>query len=113
MVSLVAFIEEKESPDVACLLCLCMGCWYHVLELPRLQTISQVKFYYFVALGFELRASHMLGRLSYTSSSFLLFFLWRWGLVNYLPGLASNHEPPDLSLQVTVMSHGVLTQYCF
>jgi hypothetical protein len=28
----------------------------------------------------------------------LLWLLWRWGLVNYLPGLASNSDPPNLSL---------------
>jgi hypothetical protein len=28
----------------------------------------------------------------------LLWLFWRWGLLNYLPGLSSNPEPPDLSL---------------
>jgi hypothetical protein len=28
----------------------------------------------------------------------LLWLFWRWGLMNYLPGLASNHNPPNLSL---------------
>jgi hypothetical protein len=27
-----------------------------------------------------------------------LWLFWRWGLMNYLPGLASNCDPPDLSL---------------
>jgi hypothetical protein len=30
--------------------------------------------------------------------SILLYLLWRWSLTNYLPGLAPNHNPPDLSL---------------
>jgi hypothetical protein len=29
--------------------------------------------------------------------SILLWLVWRWGLLNYLPGLASNREPPRLS----------------
>jgi hypothetical protein len=28
----------------------------------------------------------------------VLWLFWRWGLENYLPGLASNLDPPDLSL---------------
>jgi hypothetical protein len=28
----------------------------------------------------------------------LLWLFWRWGLVNHLPGLASNSNPPDLNL---------------
>jgi hypothetical protein len=28
----------------------------------------------------------------------LLWLLWRWGPEKYLPGLALNHQPPDLSL---------------
>jgi hypothetical protein len=28
----------------------------------------------------------------------LLQLFWRWNLKDYLPGLASNHNPPDLSL---------------
>jgi hypothetical protein len=28
----------------------------------------------------------------------LLWLLWRWGLRNHLLGLASNHNPSDLSL---------------
>jgi hypothetical protein len=30
--------------------------------------------------------------------SILLWLVWRFGLLNYLPGLASNHNPPSLSL---------------
>jgi hypothetical protein len=40
--------------------------------------------------------------------SILLWLLWRWGLVNYLHRLASNHDPPDLTSQVdriTGVSH--------
>jgi hypothetical protein len=28
----------------------------------------------------------------------LLWLFWRWGISNYLPGLASNLSPPNLSL---------------
>jgi hypothetical protein len=28
----------------------------------------------------------------------LLWLFWRWGLMNCLPGLTSNRDPPDLSL---------------
>jgi hypothetical protein len=28
----------------------------------------------------------------------LLWLFWRWGLGNYLPRLASNYDPPHLSL---------------
>jgi hypothetical protein len=28
----------------------------------------------------------------------LLWLFWRWGLKNYLPGLASDLNPPHLSL---------------
>jgi hypothetical protein len=28
----------------------------------------------------------------------LLWLFWRWGLVNYLPGLVLNRDPPNLSL---------------
>jgi hypothetical protein len=41
-----------------------------------------------VVLGFELRASYSISRYSTR----------RQGVVNYLPGLASNDDPPDLSL---------------
>jgi hypothetical protein len=30
--------------------------------------------------------------------SFLLWLFWRWDVVNYLPGLTSNCNPPYLSL---------------
>jgi hypothetical protein len=26
-------------------------------------------------------------------------YFWKWGLVNYVPGLASNSDPPNLSLR--------------
>jgi hypothetical protein len=32
------------------------------------------------------------------TSSILLWLFWTWGLVNYLPRLALNHNPPDRSL---------------
>jgi hypothetical protein len=28
----------------------------------------------------------------------LLWLFWRWGLTNYLPGLAWNHNSPNVSL---------------
>jgi hypothetical protein len=31
----------------------------------------------------------------------LLWLFWRWGLSNYLPKLALNYDPCDLSLLVT------------
>jgi hypothetical protein len=35
--------------------------------------------------------------LSCTSKSISLWLFWRWGLVNYFLGLASNHGTPYLS----------------
>jgi hypothetical protein len=29
--------------------------------------------------------------------SILLWLFWKWDLANYLPRLALNHDPPDLS----------------
>jgi hypothetical protein len=45
-------------------------------------------------LGFELRAFI----LSHSTSSIFVKNFSRYGLMNYLPGLASNHDPPDLCL---------------
>jgi hypothetical protein len=28
----------------------------------------------------------------------LIWLVWRWGLMNYLPRMASNRNPPSLSL---------------
>jgi hypothetical protein len=50
-------------------------------------------FFFFLVLGLELRAY----TLSYSTSPFLVIFL-RYSLENYLPWLASNHNPPDLCL---------------
>jgi hypothetical protein len=36
--------------------------------------------------------------LSHASSPFSFWLFCRWGFMNYLPGLALNHDPPDLSL---------------
>jgi hypothetical protein len=44
------------------------------------------------------------------------FFLLRWGLMNFLPGLTSNGDPSDLSLQVvrtTCIIHQHLAYLCF
>jgi hypothetical protein len=35
---------------------------------------------------------------SYLQFILLWFFFLRWSLMNYLPELAWNHDPPDLSL---------------
>jgi hypothetical protein len=64
-------------------------------------------------LGFELRASHLLGRhcrmhLSHSASAFLVLDILRWGLENYLPSLASNCNPPISApgiAKITSMSH--------
>jgi hypothetical protein len=48
-------------------------------------------FFFFVVLGFELRDS------SHSTSPFLMMSFFKC-LVNYLPGLASNRESPDLCL---------------
>jgi hypothetical protein len=48
----------------------------------------------FLVLGFELRAY----TLSHSTSPFFVKGFSRWGLSNYLPGLASNLDPPDLCL---------------
>jgi hypothetical protein len=40
--------------------------------------------------------------------SILLWLFWRWILTDYLPRLALNHDPPDLSLsrvRVIGLSH--------
>jgi hypothetical protein len=36
--------------------------------------------------------------LSYTSKPFCFGYFWRWGFLNYLPGLASKLDPPDHNL---------------
>jgi hypothetical protein len=50
--------------------------------------------FFFVVLGFELRTN----ALSHSTSPFICvgFVFLRYGLSNYLPRLASNHNPPDL-----------------
>jgi hypothetical protein len=36
----------------------------------------------------------------------LLWLFWRWNLLNYLPGLASNSDPPDVQVtRITGMSY--------
>jgi hypothetical protein len=45
--------------------------------------------------------SHIIAFCSTTEpchQSILLWLFWRWSFSNHLPGLASNQEPPDLSL---------------
>jgi hypothetical protein len=49
---------------------------------------------FFSALGFELRDY----ALSHSTSPFLWWVFSRRSLTNYLPGLTSNRDPPDLCL---------------
>jgi hypothetical protein len=55
-----------------------------------------------VGLGFEFGTSCLQSIYFTAWASFLTHFpwlLWRWHLMNYLPRLASNRDPSDLSLQ--------------
>jgi hypothetical protein len=58
-------------------------------------------FFFLVGLVFELRALHLakqaLYLLSHASSSFCSGYFGDGGLANYVPGLAFNCNPPDLS----------------
>jgi hypothetical protein len=58
------------------------------------QPYSWIFFFFFEALGFELRVY----TLSCSTSLFLCWVFFRQGLANYLPRLASNRDPPDLCL---------------
>jgi hypothetical protein len=42
--------------------------------------------------------------------SILLWLFWRWGLKNYLPKLAENHDPLDLSLSSLARITGMSLQ---
>jgi hypothetical protein len=57
--------------------------------------------YFVVGLRFELGALHLQSKHSIAwvipPVYFALVIFWRWSLLNYLPQLASNHDPPDLS----------------
>jgi hypothetical protein len=57
---------------------------------------------YLVGLESELRVLCKAGALPLKPhlQSIVLWLFWRWGLLNYLPGLASNHSPLDLGLPV-------------
>jgi hypothetical protein len=61
-----------------------------------------VDFSFFEVLEFGLGVLCLLGRHSITQSTppvhFALVILEMGSLMNYLPGLASHHDPPDLSL---------------
>jgi hypothetical protein len=48
--------------------------------------------------GFMLAKQMVFYSLSRTSSQFCSDYFGDGGLINYLPRLASNHDPPDLSL---------------
>jgi hypothetical protein len=58
----------------------------------RKETAYMFYLFILVGLGFELRASHHC--LNHTSSPFCSGYFGDGGLVNYLPGLTSNHDPP-------------------
>jgi hypothetical protein len=65
-----------------------------------LNICTPLKHFFLVVLGFEL---FTLGRqvpfhLSKSNQSFLALSIFKIRLENYLPGLASNHLPPDLCL---------------
>jgi hypothetical protein len=53
-----------------------------------------------VVLGFELRASQLLGRyhLSHSASPVFVLGIFEIGSLEHLCRLASNHDPPDLCL---------------
>jgi hypothetical protein len=53
-----------------------------------------VPFFFFPVLGFELRAY----TLSHSTSPFCDDSFLRYGLMNYMPGLSSNCDPPHLCL---------------
>jgi hypothetical protein len=54
----------------------------------------QCSFVVCVIVGFELRDY----TLNHSTSSFLCWVFSSYGLTNDLPGLAFNHDPPDLCL---------------
>jgi hypothetical protein len=53
-------------------------------------------FFFLVGLGFELKAGDL--PLGPHLPFILLWLFWRWGLENCFPRLASNRDPPNLSL---------------
>jgi hypothetical protein len=73
----------------------------HLVEalIPMVEIYREADFcflFFFSILGFELRA-HTLNHS--TSPIFVKgFSIWRGVSQNYLPGLASNRDPPDLCL---------------
>jgi hypothetical protein len=80
------------------------GDWHHSL----INQHSEKQFFFFgggrVALGFELRASHLQTSCSTswaTAPARFALVILEIGLTNYLPGLASKRSPPDLSLPRT------------
>jgi hypothetical protein len=60
--------------------------------LQTLRNHLLLSFIYLLVLGFELRAYN----LRYSISPFFVIFFSRWGLLNYLLGLALNLDPLDL-----------------
>jgi hypothetical protein len=85
---------------------------YFTIYLPTIYCVPEqffvvvVLFFVLVGLGFELRASHLQSRFSYflnhTFSPFCSGYFLEMGggsgLKNYLPRLALNCDPPNLSL---------------
>jgi hypothetical protein len=57
------------------------------------------EFFFYMGLGFELRALHLQSR--HSSACILLWLFWRCGLTNYFPGLALNHDLLNLSLPIS------------
>jgi hypothetical protein len=78
--------------------------WFFVFNKKNksLQLTEQnPNFFLFSVLRLELKAS----TLSHSTSPFFFIIFLKYGLTNYLPGLALNHDPPDLCLEITNMSH--------
>jgi hypothetical protein len=72
------------------------------------QHLAFFLFLFLVELGFELRASHLVGRCQV--SQFILFWaFWSWDLTNYLPKLSGNSIFPisvSQLVRITGVSHG-------
>jgi hypothetical protein len=63
--------------------------------------LQNSKLFFLVGLGFELRALHLQSRCFVTSATPPVYFalaILEMGVSNYLPKLASNLDPPHLSL---------------
>jgi hypothetical protein len=73
----------------------------------RNEALGFVSFcFFFLVLGFELKAY----TLSHCTSPFSWWVFSKYGLMNYLPGLASNRDPPYLSASWVTRIIGVSHQ---